>query len=157
MTRTKRAALAALAELGSDFSEWGEPPYAVSDIARHIGADISNLVKTMKLLEREGLVVREVAIRECWNAIAGGGVPRRCVCYWLAATMEADKASAAEWVAGADERSRRAFATLFAPSTVLDVDAVVVQTAPLLPMQRIQDAQSGMDTEQGEGVNSTKA
>ena len=136
MTKTKRAALDALTELGSDFLEWGVPPYAVSDIARYIGADLSNLVKTMKLLEREGLVVREVAVRECWNAIAGGGVPRRCVCYWLAATMEADRASAAEWLAGADERARLAFSTLFSPRTaVLDVDAVVVQATPALPMR----------------------
>lgn len=136
MTKTKRAALDALAELGSNFDEWGVPPYAVSDIARHIGADLSNLAKTMKLLEREGLVVREVAVRECWNAIAHDHTPRRCVCYWLAATMEADKARAAEWEAGADERSQHAFASLFAPSiTVIDVDAVVVQAIPALPMR----------------------
>lgn len=136
MTKTKRAALDALAELGSNFDEWGEPPYAVSDIARHIGADLANLLKTMKLLEREGLVVREVAVRECWNAIAHDHTPRRCVCYWLAETVEADRARAAEWLAGADERSQRAFASLFAPSiTVLDVDAVEVQAIPLLPMR----------------------
>ena len=98
MTRTKRAALDALAELGSNFDEWGEPPYAVSDIARHIGADLSNLAKTMKLLEREGLVVREVAVRECWNGRycindlhrAAGGEAKHQPALWLRSAQVQD-------------------------------------------------------------------
>lgn len=109
MTRAKRAALDTLADLGDDFQEWGTPPYAVSLLAEQLRADLSNVTKTMRALERAGLVVREVARVECWNAIAGGHMPRRCVCYWLAETMEQDKARADAWNAGAAERSEKAW------------------------------------------------
>lgn len=114
MTANKRAALQCLADLGADFLEWGTPPYAVSRLAEVMGADLSNLTKTMRALEREGLVVRVVAEHECWNAIAQAHMPRRCVCYWLAATMEQDKARAQAWRDGAEERSRGAFERMFA-------------------------------------------
>ena len=114
MTKAKRAALAALSELGEGFIEWGTPPYAVSLIARHLGADLPNLTKTMRLLERDGLVVCELAKVECWNAISQGHAPRRCVCYWLAETMDQDKARALEWRAGANKRAERAFKRLLA-------------------------------------------
>lgn len=109
MTKTKWAALEALRDLGLNFLEYGEPPYAVSLLAERMGADLSNLSKTMRALERSGHVVREVRGVECWNAIAGDHVERPCVCYWLAETMEQDKASAQAWMAGADERAERAF------------------------------------------------
>ena len=91
MTAHKRAVLQCLADLGASFLEWGTPPYALSLLAEQMGADVSNLSKTMRALERSGQVVREVASVNCWNAIAQNDLPRRCVCYWLAETMEADK------------------------------------------------------------------
>ncbi len=108
MTRAKRAALDALADLGSNFVEWGTPPYAVSLLAAEMGADLSNLTKTMRGLERAGLVVREVARVDCRNAISGDHMPRRCVCYWLAETMAHDKAQAEAWRAGSAERAAKA-------------------------------------------------
>lgn len=126
MTRTKRAALEALESLGSDFLEWGVPPYSVSLLARRLGVDLSNLAKTMQGLERAGLVVREVATVECWNAITRGHMPRRCVCYWLAASMDEDKARAQVWRAGAGARSERAFNRLFATPGSIDVSDSVL-------------------------------
>ena len=125
MTTNKRAALQCLADLGSNFLEWGTPPYAVSLLAEEMGADLSNLTKTMRALERAGLVVREVAEATCWNAIAQAHMPRRCVCYWLAESMEQDKARAADWEAGADDRAQQAFAGMFAsqPAPAIDVGA----------------------------------
>lgn len=117
MTANKRAALQCLAELGSDFLEWGTPPYAVSMLAEHMGADLSNLSKTMRALERDGLVVRQVAEVDCWNAIAKAHMPRRCVCYWLAETMEQDKARAQAWRDGAGDRAEQAFARMLALRT----------------------------------------
>ncbi len=112
MTRAKRAALDELAGLGLNFLEYGTPPYAVSLLAEQMGIDLANLSKTMRGLERMGLVVREVRSVNCWNAIAQTHMPRRCVCYWLAATMEDDKARAQAWRDGAQERSERAFEAL---------------------------------------------
>lgn len=109
MTRTKRAALDALANLGSNYVEWGTPPYAVSLLAAEMDVDLSNLTKTMRTLERAGFVVLEIARVECWNAISNDHTTRRCVCYWLAETMEQDKARADAWNAGADERSDKAW------------------------------------------------
>lgn len=132
MTANKRAALQCLADLGADFLEWGTPPYAVSRLAEVMGADLSNLTKTMRALEREGLVVRVVAEHECWNAIAKAHMPRRCVCYWLAATMEQDKARAQAWRDGAEERSRGAFERMFAPRPAPANEAIDV-SARILP------------------------
>lgn len=109
MTRAKRAALDALANLGSNYVEWGTPPYAVWLLAAEMGVDLSNLAKTMRALERAGLVVREVARVECWNAISSDHMPRRCVCYWLAETMAHDKAQADAWKAGAAKRCEKAW------------------------------------------------
>lgn len=135
MTAKKRAALQCLAELGADFQEWGTPPYAVSLLAEVLGTDLSNLAKTMRALEREGLVVREVAESSCWNAIAQAHMPRRCVCYWLAETMEQDKVRAQAWKDGADARSQQALERMFAPRVtntqapdVIDVSAREVST-----------------------------
>lgn len=115
MTRTKRAVLDVLAGLGVEFSEYGTPPYAVSLLAERMGVDLSNLAKTLRALERDGLVVREVAQADCWNAIAASYMPRRCVCYWLAATMEQDKVRAQAWTTGADERVANVFESMFSP------------------------------------------
>jgi len=116
MTAKKRAALQCLTYIGADFLEWGTPPYAVSRLAELMGADLSNLTKTMRALERDGLVVREVAESSCWNAIAQTHMSRRCVCYWLAETMEQDKLRAQAWKDGAEARSQRALERMFTPS-----------------------------------------
>ena len=122
MTVNKRAALQCLADLGGDFLNWGTPPYAVSLLAEHMGVDLSNLTKTMRALERAGLVARQMAETTCWNAIAQAHMPRRCVCYWLAETMAQDKARAEVWRAGAADRSEAAFAKMFAPRSTPAID-----------------------------------
>lgn len=131
MTTNKRAALQCLADLGTNFLEWGTPPYAVSLLAVEMGTDLSNLSKTMKGLERDGLVVREMRKVECWNAIAQGHLPRCCVCYWIAETMEQDKVRAQAWRAGAEERSQQALVSMFArrPASTIDVSARVLSDA----------------------------
>lgn len=116
MTKAKRAALNALAELGMDYFEYGTPPYAVSMLAEYMGTDLANLSKTMQGLERMRLVVREVRKSECWNAIARDHTPRKCVCYWLAATMEQDKARAKAWVESRSAMADAAFARMFVQS-----------------------------------------
>lgn len=128
MTKAKRAALDALAELGMDFLEYGTPPYAVSMLAEYMGTDLANLSKTMKGLERMGLVVREVRKSECWNAIARDHTPRNCVCYWVTETMEQDKARAKAWEAGRGARADAAFARMFAPrpAPAIDVSARIL-------------------------------
>lgn len=122
MTKAKREALKMLADLGADFLEWGTPPYAVSLLAEQLGADLANLSKTMQGLERMGLVVREVAQASTWNAIAQDHIPRRCVCYWVAATMERDKLHAQAWRDGANDRARGAFERMFAPRAAPAID-----------------------------------
>lgn len=103
MTKKKAAILNALrAKGGIDFVEHGTPPYSAVDVANELQLDLSNTVKTLKLLERDGLVVREVAPRETWNAILGDATDRTMNCYWNAATMEADKAAVQAWHAAAD-------------------------------------------------------
>lgn len=128
MTANKRAALQCLADLGSDFLDWGTPPYAVSLLAEQMGGDLSNLTKTMRALERAGLVVREMAETPCWNAIAQAHMPRRCACYWLAETKEQDMVRAEAWRAGSVDRSEATFAKMFAsqPKPAIDVRARVL-------------------------------
>lgn len=123
MTAKKKAVLLALADLGANFLEWGTPPYALSALADYMEADLSNLAKTLKALERDGLVVREVAEATCWNAIAQAHMPRRCVCYWLAESMSKDKADAEEWRAGSEDRAERAFDRMFSRSPTDAIDA----------------------------------
>lgn len=133
MTKAKRAALNALAELGMDYFEYGTPPYAVSMLAEYMGTDLANLSKTMQGLERMGLVVREVTKTTCWNAIARGHAPRKCVCYWMAETMEQDKARAQAWEAGRGARADAAFARLFAPPPPAPAIETIDVSARILP------------------------
>ena len=133
MTKAKRAALDALKELGVDFLEYGTPPYAVSLLAEYMGIDLANLSKTMQGLERMELVVREVTKATCWNAIAQNHIGRRCVCYWLAETMEQDKVRAKAWVEGRSARADAAFARMFAQPTLASADGVIDVSARILP------------------------
>lgn len=128
MTKAKREALQMLADLGTDFLEWGTPPYAVSQLAERLGVDLANLSKTMQGLERMGLVVREVAQASTWNAIAQDHIPRRCVCYWVTATLEQDKVRAQAWRDGAGDRARGAFERVFTPqpAPAIDVSARIL-------------------------------
>ena len=108
MTKAKRAVLVALQELGEDFREWDTPPYNVALIAQHLGADLSNTAKTLQRLEQSGHVVRELRPVAVWNAIKRDTESRQCVCYWVASTMEQDKARVQAWEDGRAERAAAA-------------------------------------------------
>lgn len=107
-----------LAELSGDpamFLEYGAPPYNVADLAQSLDMDPSNLRAFLLALEREGLVIREYRKVETWNAIARAHMPRRCLCFWNAATMEQDRAAAQAWRDGAEARRDLAFENMFKP------------------------------------------
>lgn len=105
--------LQALAGDPDNFSEIGEPPYNVAAVAEREGMDPANLRKTLLKLEGEGLVAREWCKVPVWNAIAGGHVDRRCLCFWNAATMERDRLAAQQWREGSTARSEKAFQEAF--------------------------------------------
>lgn len=105
-----------LAELSGDpalFFEYGTPPYNVADVARRLEMDPANLRAYLLALERDGLVIHERRQVETWNAIAGGHLPRRVLCFWNAATMEWDRDAAQAWRDGADARSAEAAEQMF--------------------------------------------
>lgn len=96
-----------------DYFEIGTPPYSVGFLSRSFGIDPSNLRKMLLRMEKEGLAVSEYRETATWNAIAQDHIQRKCLCFWNSATMIADKAAAAEWNAGAGDRSREVFDKLF--------------------------------------------
>lgn len=105
-----------LAELSGDpamFFEYGAPPYNVADVARRLEMDPANLRAYLLALERDGLVIRERRKVETWNAIAGGHIERRCLCFWNASTMEQDRAAGQAWDDGAEARSAGAAEQMF--------------------------------------------
>jgi hypothetical protein len=110
MTDKKRSVLAYLKSGGpNEFLERGTPPYSATDVARALGLDPANTAKTLDAMERDGLVIREIAKREAWNAIAGRGMPRKSVCYWNAETVEQDREDVRTYMEGAAARSDAAF------------------------------------------------
>lgn len=115
ITSKKRAILDALTGQGpEDYFERGTPPYSAAEVRQALGGgDLSNIVKTLTAMERDGLVVSEKAKRPVWNAIARDHLERTCTCYWNGATMEADQAAAKEWNDGANARSEDALEGLF--------------------------------------------
>lgn len=131
MTEKKRAVLDVLTHQGpGDFLERGVPPYSVAHVAQQLGADLSNIRKTLQALERDGLVTPERVKVECWNAIAGAHMPRTCLAYWVTATMEQDQAAAQAWRDGARARSEAAGARMVAAFS----GAAPRQTVQALPL-----------------------
>lgn len=104
--------LGALSADPHEFSEIGVPPYSVGFLAQTLEIDPSNLRKLLLRLESDGLVVSERRSVETWNAISQSHMPKKCLCFWNAATMQEDKVAADEWRAGLAERSAKAFARL---------------------------------------------
>ena len=93
-----------------DYPNIGTPPYSVGFLSQSLGIDPSNLRKLLLRMEKEGFAVSEYQKKETWNAIAQDHIERKCLCFWNAATMIADKAAADEWNDGADDRSGEAMA-----------------------------------------------
>jgi hypothetical protein len=114
LTEKKKAILAILTPGGPhDFLERGTPPYSAALIAQTLQDDLSNVMKTLKAMEADGLVVREMRKVNVFNAIAGQHRERICACFWTRETMEQDKAAADEWHAGAKARSDAVFERKF--------------------------------------------
>ncbi|MFT4268964.1 MAG: helix-turn-helix domain-containing protein [Xenophilus sp.] len=115
MTSKKRAILACLGERDpGEYLERGAPPYSASEVAEHLGLDLSNTAKALAAMERDGLLIREMALRPVWNAIAGTDMERLCACYWVAETMEGDRAAAQAWRSGGAARSEAALSRMLA-------------------------------------------
>lgn len=74
----------------------------------------SDTAKTLQRLEQSGHMVREMRPVAAWNAIKQCHLPRQSVCYWLASTMEQDKAAAQAWEDGSATGSERALASFLA-------------------------------------------
>lgn len=110
-TENKRRILEALRGLydDGDYLEYGPPPYCAADVVLMIGGNLANTSRTLRLMERQGLVVSEIRQRQQWCEVPKfGHYDRPARCYWNQATMDEDKASVAAWRAGAEERSRAA-------------------------------------------------
>lgn len=109
----RKIILEALTGSMDDYFEIGTPPYSVGFLAERLGIDPSNLRKMLLRMEKEGLAVSEYRKTSTWNAIAEDHIERTCLCFWNVATMVSDRAAAAEWHAGADNRSSGAFDGMF--------------------------------------------
>jgi len=103
MTENRRRILAALQN--RNFLEYGTPPYNAATVAAMLDApNLNNVGRTLRALERLGLVVSEERAVPVWSEIQGGHCDRVQRCYWNAETMRRDKAAADEWIAGAEDR-----------------------------------------------------
>lgn len=95
-----------------EYPEIGVPPYSVGWLSGRLEVDPSNLRKDLLKLEAEGFAVREYHKVQTWNAISRQHMDRKCLCFWNAATMEQDKATAKAWRDGFQKRSDAAFARM---------------------------------------------
>lgn len=110
MTENRRRILEALQN--RDFVEYGTPPYNAATVAAMIDApDLNNVSRTLRALAELGLVVSEVRAVPVWSEVQSGTCDRSHRCYWNAETQEQDKAAAAEWQAGAEDRQEKALDT----------------------------------------------
>ena len=110
MTNNKRCILEALS-LTDDYAnlEWGAPPRNAATVSVILGRDTSNVARTLRNMERQGLVQAEDRMVDAWCEVPKPGhYPRKMRCYWRADTIEQDKAAADAWQAGSKERARKA-------------------------------------------------
>ncbi|MCA1773951.1 MAG: hypothetical protein LC677_15625 [Halomonas sp.] len=110
MTDNKRRILEALS-LTNDHAnlEWGTPPRNAATVASILSLDVSNVARTLRNMEHQGLVQAEDRMIDVWCEVPKPGhYPRLMRCYWCIETMEQDKAAADAWQAGSKERSRKA-------------------------------------------------
>lgn len=105
--------LSALTAEPAEFYNIGTPPYNVSFLAERLNLDPANLRKYLLRLECDGLAVADRRKVEVWNAIAAKHQPKNCLCYWNAATMDADREAADAWKAGAEARSDAALKSMY--------------------------------------------
>lgn len=93
-TKNKQLILEALAPVSHDEGvETGHPPFSASQVAIKLEKDISNVIRSLKTMEQQGLVVAEVRGKDVWNDLKGScniGT-RKLTCYWRADHIEQDK------------------------------------------------------------------
>lgn len=114
-TEQKRQILAVLSD--GDFFECGTPPYTASTVAHMLTMEhdrefsIDSVRRTLKTLEREGLVIAEVKPAEVLTGL--GYIERPLAHYWNAETHQQDKAAADKWNDGAQARAEAALKGMF--------------------------------------------
>lgn len=112
MTENKRRILEALRGVydSGEYLEYGPPPYCAADVVLMAGGNLANTSRTLRLMERQGLVMSEVLQRQqACEVPKFGHYDRPARCYWSTATMAEDKASAEAWLTGSTARSKAAF------------------------------------------------
>lgn len=116
LTENKKQILECLGFPDDEFSrlEYGLPPYSASTVASRLEKETKNIVRTLKLLAAEGLVVPEYYKKEVWSPL-NCTTRRELMCYWNAATIEEDKTKLADWEAKAPEREEAFLTKLFGP------------------------------------------
>lgn len=88
------------------YLEYGPPPRSAANIANIIGKCHRQVARTLRLMERQGLVVSESRPVDVWVDIGRpGSYPKALRCYWSTERLEHDQAAAAEWRASANARA----------------------------------------------------
>lgn len=113
LTNNKRLILEALSS--PDYLEWGPPPRSAATIATIIGKCHRQVARTLRLMERQGLVISEKQAVQVWVEIGRPGHRDKTLrCYWNAGRLEHDRLAAAEWKRGSRARSEIALDKLLA-------------------------------------------
>src|SRR5690554_3649758 len=113
LTHNKRLILEALSN--PDYLEHGPPPRSAANIARIVGKCHRQVARTLRLMERQGLVISETRPVPVWVEIGRPGHQDKALrCYWNAGRLEHDRLAAAEWKRGSRARSEIALDKLLA-------------------------------------------
>jgi len=96
ITQNKNRILEALGDLDETLCcELGQPPRNAACIALILGnVDPRQVARTLRLLERQGLVIGEVRPVDVWCNLKQGSnhYAKQLKCYWRTSTAEADRA-----------------------------------------------------------------
>ncbi len=107
LTNNKRLVLEAISN--PDYLEFGPPPRSAATIATIIGKCHRQVARTLRLMERQGLVISEVRPVAVWVEIGRPGHQDKMLrCYWSIERLEHDQAAAAKWEQGSEQRSDNA-------------------------------------------------
>lgn len=113
LTKNKRLILEAISN--PNYLEWGPPPRSATTIATITGKCHRQVARTLRLMERQGLVTSEARPVQVWVEIGRPGHRDKMLrCYWNTERLEHDQAAAAEWVQGSKQRSEYAMDSLLA-------------------------------------------
>ncbi|WP_143084174.1 hypothetical protein [Halopseudomonas formosensis] len=113
LTNNKRLILEALSS--PDYLEHGPPPRNAATVAGIIGKCHRQVARTLRLMERQGLVISEKQAVQVWVEIGRPGHRDKTLrCYWNAGRLEHDRLAAAEWKRGSRARSEIALDKLLA-------------------------------------------